>query len=303
MPFVLEKRPWGGWPNCFSLSNGLIDLILTSDIGPRLMRCGFLDGPNLLKEMEDQMGGMAEPVFRVRGGHRVWVAPEDRVRTYYPDNVPVEIHTAEGEIQATAPLETSNGIRKQMIVRLSPSEPRLKVIHRIQNCLPWTIELSHWSLTMMAPGGVAISGFPPRGTHPEHLLPTHPLVMWAFSDLSDPRWTFTKKYMVLRQDPTAASPTKLGHFNPKTWGAYLLGDNLFLKQSTADPALRYPDLGCSFETFTNAKTLELETLGPLTFLEPGSWMEHHEDWSLHRPIHIPSFTDDTLDAALLPLLA
>jgi len=30
---------------------------------------------------------------------------------------------------------------------------------------------------MMAPNGTAIFGFPPRGKHPEVLLPTNPLVM------------------------------------------------------------------------------------------------------------------------------
>ena len=48
---------------------------------------------------------------------------------------------------------------------------------------------------------MALRAFPPRGTHPKDLAPTNPLVMWAFSDLSDPRWKFTKKYMVLTQDP------------------------------------------------------------------------------------------------------
>src|SRR5258708_474588 len=155
---------------------------------------------------------------------------------------------------------------------------------------------------MMAPGGVGFSGFPPRGSHPECLAPTHPLVLWAFSDLSDPRWIFTRKYMVLRQDPLNPVPTKLGHFNPKTWGAYLLGDTLFLKRSQADPALPYPDLGCSYETFTNAETLELETLGPLTTLEPGGWCDHQEHWSLHRPVHLDAFTDDALDRVFLHLI-
>ena len=38
---------------------------------------------------------------------------------------------------------------------------------------------------MMAQGGHGIHGFPPRGTHPEMLAPTNPLVMWAFTNLAD----------------------------------------------------------------------------------------------------------------------
>ena len=69
---------------------------------------------------------------------------------------------------------------------------------------------------------------------PEVLQPTNPLVMWAFSDLSDKRWRYTQKYLVLKQDPKQRSPQKLGLFNPKTWGAYLWRDTLFLKQYAAE---------------------------------------------------------------------
>ena len=44
MSVQIEKREWGGWPNCYRISNGEIELIVTADIGPRVMRCGFVGG-------------------------------------------------------------------------------------------------------------------------------------------------------------------------------------------------------------------------------------------------------------------
>jgi len=41
----------------------------------------------------------------------------------------------------------------------------------------------------------------------------------------------------------------------------------------ADPKRTYPDLGASFETFTNADFLEQETLGPMTKLAPGASLD------------------------------
>jgi hypothetical protein len=156
---------------------------------------------------------------------------------------------------------------------------------------------------MMTQGGVGITGFPPRGTHPKDLPPTNPLVMWAYTDLSDSRWTFTKKYMMLRQDPKNASPQKLGHFNPKTWSAYLLATDLFIKRCSADPSLPYTDMGCSFETFTNDQILEQETLGPLVKLSYGAVVEHVERWTLHKNVRIAAWTDEELDKVLLPLIS
>jgi len=43
----IEKMAWGGWANCYRLSNDEVDLILTSDVGPRIMRYGFVDGQNV----------------------------------------------------------------------------------------------------------------------------------------------------------------------------------------------------------------------------------------------------------------
>jgi hypothetical protein len=151
---------------------------------------------------------------------------------------------------------------------------------------------------MMAPGGVGITKFPRRGTHPQELAPTNPLIMWAFTDLSDPRWTFTKKYLILRQEPGNTAPQKLGHFNEKTMGAYLLGSDLFVKRCDADPSKAYADFGASYETFVNGDFLELETLGPLEEVEPGTMVEHVERWSLHRNVEIGEWTDEELDRVL-----
>jgi hypothetical protein len=70
----------------------------------------------------------------------------------------------------------------------------------------------------------------------------------------------------------------------------------------ADPARTYPDFGCSFETFTNADFLEMETLGPMTKLEPGGSVEHLERWTLRRNVRIAAWTEAELDKVLLPVL-
>ncbi|MBI3694041.1 MAG: hypothetical protein HY238_04265, partial [Acidobacteria bacterium] len=71
----------------------------------------------------------------------------------------------------------------------------------------------------------------------------------------------------------------------------------------ADPARTYTDFGCSFETFTNADFLELETLGPLAKIEPGATVEHVERWTLHKNIKLANWTDAELDRVVAPLAA
>lgn len=298
----IERVNFGGWPNSYRISNGEVELVITSDIGPRIMRYAFVDGQNMFKEFTETLGSSGEEHWVLRGGHRLWVAPEDRVRTYAPDNGPVRIEVKSSTLEAIQPVEPLTGLEKQMVITLAPGGTAVQVLHRIRNATATSVHLAAWTPTMMAPGGVGITGFPPRGKHPDVLLPTNPLVMWAFTDLSDPRLQFTRKYLVLRQDPNNAEPQKLGLFNPHTWGAYLLGSDLFIKSYEADCNRPYPDFGVSFEIFTNADFLELETLGPLGIVEPGAAVEHIETWRLFKNIRIRKWTDAELDQVFGKLL-
>lgn len=293
---MIEKVSYGGWPNCYRIFNDDVELIVTTDVGPRVIRYGFIGGQNLFKEFADQLGYSCEPDWRPRGGHRIWIAPELVPDTYAADNGPVHAAMLPDGIELTQPIEAETALEKAIVVRLAAGG--VTVTHRIKNSGSTPRTLAPWALTMMAPGGVGITKFPPRGTHPEILPPTNPLIMWAFTDLSDPRWTFTKKYLMLRQDPANCSPQKLGHFNEHTIGAYLLGTDLFVKRYDADASKLYADFGASYETFTNADFLELETLGPLQEVAPGAAVEHVERWSLHRNVVIREWTDEELDRVL-----
>ena len=43
----------------------------------------------------------------------------------------------------------------------------------------------------------------------------------------------------------------------------------------------YADMGASGQIYSHGDFTELETLGPLTELDPGEATEHHEDWEIH----------------------
>ena len=298
----IEKTAYGGWPNCYRLSNGDVEVIATTDVGPRIIRYGFPGGQNLMKEFADQMGRTGESTWQARGGHRIWMAPEDGVLSYALDNSTVHAAVQGSVLTLTGAVEKETGLQKQMIVELAPQGSGLEVIHRILNKGTAPRRMASWALTMMAPGGTGIVAFPPRGTHPKDLPPTNPLVMWAYTDFTDPRWHFTKKYLTLRNDPNVASPQKVGTFNQQTVGAYLLGSDLFVKRASARDPLKQPDWGCSYETFTNDQFLEMETLGELSDVPAGGSIQHVERWTLHKNVKISSWTDAEIDRVLLPLL-
>jgi hypothetical protein len=299
---AVEKVPYGGWQNCYKVNNGIVELVATADVGPRLIRFGFVGGENEFAEIPEQLGLTGGDVRRNYGGHRLWHAPEVKERTYYPDNEPVEVEVlSDFALRLTPPLERTTGIQKAILVEMSPNEAYVKVTHFLTNINLWAIELAPWALTMMAKGGRAIVPMPPYIPHPEKVLPACPLVLWHYTDMSDPRWHWGKKYIVLCQDPNATLPQKIGIGNLHGWVAYVNGDRVFIKRYKHIEGAPYPDFGSSTELFTNAITVEVETLGPLTRLEPGETVTHVEHWFLFKGIKVGE-TEDEIAEALEPLV-
>jgi len=298
----LERRDYAGWPQSWWLHNGEVELVVPPQIGPRVMRYGRIAGPNLFHNFTHALGRSGEPVWQSRGGHRLWAAPESPASKAL-DNGPVEIDGEDLQLRIRQPIEPESGLEKELEIRLAPEGAAVRVLHRIANRNPNAVRLAPWALSVMRPGGVAVAGFPTRFRHDERLLPTNPLTMWGYTDFSDPRWRFTKRFLLLRQDPAATAPQKAGLFAENAWVGYAVAGEFFLKRTRACADMDYPNFGCAVEIFTNAAILEVETLGPLTTLEPGRAVEHVEHWSLHRAPALFGASDQELADSFGPLVA
>lgn len=294
-PVGIDLIPFGGWPRNLRLSNGTVELITTLDVGPRILSFARPGGTNPFKLYAEHAGGVGEAIWRNRGGHRLWIAPESLELTYHPDNAPVAWEPlGPRHVRFTPPPETAPGFQKQIDLRLAATGADVTVVHRVTRLGAAPARLALWALTVMTPGGVAFLPQPAFGEHPRDLLPNRRLVVWPYTDLSDPRWRLGRGFFRLRQDP-ARPATKIGLAQAQGWSAYHVGDVCFLKRFPWEPAAVYPDDGCNFEIFSNAKMLELESLGPLTTLQPGQTVEHVEHWSLHdAPRDLPEQSDEAV---------
>jgi hypothetical protein len=297
---TVKKIKYQGW-NCVRLANKHIEAIVTLDVGPRVIRFGFIGMKNEFKEYPAMIGRKGGSKWRIYGGHRLWHAPEDLVRTYCPDNMPVAVEPIKHGVRVIQSVEKATGIQKEMDICLHPKKDWVTVIHRLRNTALFDVELAPWALSVMAPGGTCVIPLPPRGVHPKDCLPCNTLAMWPYTDMSDPRWTWGNKYVLLRQesDPRKAKPQKIGAWVPDGWAAYANAGNLFVKSFHPICDARYPDLGCCFETFTNQDMLEVETVGPLVSMAKGDDFEHIEHWHLYGQVPVPK-SDRDVDRNIRP---
>ena len=302
------KREYRGWPNSYFLSNDDVELVVLADVGPRIVRFAFHGGENQLYEFSNQAGARGGNEFRLYGGHRLWAWPEVE-RTYFPDNVPVEVVINSTGATFKAPVELSapgTSLQKEISISLCEQGTAVKLLHSIVNRSSTPTTLAPWTPTVMPPGGRAILPFPPRAAmDKDHFQSISPLTLWSFTDFTDNRWVLGKDFLQLiqQESPTGRFPEQMsGLFNPEGWGAYVRSGFAFVKRVSVIPGASYPDFGCNFELFTNSEFLELESLGPIVTLQPGEATHHTEYWRLFDGVDSIA-SEDSIISCILQLLA
>ncbi len=294
----IERVNFAGWKDCIQFTCQKLTLIVTTEVGPRIIGCSMEGKENLFYLNPQQAGSRGGDEWKIYGGHRLWCAPEVKEFTYFPDNLPVKVNETAPGVQFTAPMEKS-GVVKTLI--LSPLEGRngFKIQHSIANLGNQELLLAPWALTVMRSGGVAV--IPHNLNRPMQLLPTHTFSLWSYTDPGDPRWHWGKRFLLLQQDPRKETPQKIGLQNPYGWAGYAVDQQFFLKRFGWDASQTYPDFNANFETYTNAEILELESLAPLQELLPGQTTTHEEIWEVFEGIPLPR-SDEDVEDTILPLI-
>jgi hypothetical protein len=288
---MIQEIPYAGWKRNLRIQGPTTELVITLEVGPRIIRYGFRGDRNVFVEMPEQMGGAGENDWKIRGGHRFWTAPEGD-HSYEPDNEPVTWKKiGETAVEITQPASKAFGFQKVLRVELLANE-LVRITHLLTNTGSAAIDVTPWALSVMATGGVALipqprldlhpSEFPEgRDAKPDEFLPNRELILWPFTDLTDGRYAYSENFLRVTYLPERPA-TKLGLKLPTGWVAYQNGDVVFAKHLTYDPAQPYPDRGSNFEIFTNIQILELESLAPNLPLAAGATREHIEYWTLHK---------------------
>ena len=277
--------------DCVKLDNGALAVWLTRSVGPRILGLALPGGPNLFAELPEytlECPGVGP--YWLRGGHRLWYAPEDARRTYLPDDDPLAIAEIENGLRVTQPVEASTGIQKSLTVTLPGPQARVVVDHRLHNQGRSPIELAPWAITQLKPGGVALLPQATAFADEYGLLPNRHIALWPYTRVDSPHITWGDRYLLVEATMQEGA-LKIGFPNPAGWLAYVVGGTLFAKQASYEPEADYFDRGSSSECYCNSRFLELETLGPRTTLAPGASASHRETWVVRAGVSAEEVPD------------
>lgn len=308
MIIVKEIPAYKDYGRCLHISNEVIEAVTTLDIGPRIVRFAFIGGKNLMNTNREALGFRTDKAYtdlfgpnkrwELFGGHRIWTSPEAWPETYTPDDEQVRwTATQKGAVFNSRCLAVGLGYSLEIIMDEDDANMQIKM--SVRNISDTSKRFSVWGLSVCAAGGLMII---PMNNRDTGLLHNRHLSVWPYTDMSDPRIRWGRKYVTLRQDTSAATPIKLGFDLEGGTAYYLLGKDILRKRfDTLHPEARYPDGGCSFETYTNNVMLEFETLSELKTIAPQEEATLVENWSLFKAPSLNPETDEDIDRLLSAL--
>jgi hypothetical protein len=236
--------------------------------------------PNLLAELSN-FPAIPTPYgdFYFHGGHRLWHAPEAMPRSYIPDDGELTMTDLSDGVILEGKTEPGTGIRKQIEIHLAPEKPSVTLTHTLINDGMWSVELSPWAITQFRLGGTVILPMPVGNADAAGLLHNRQFSLWPYSRINDPRLKLDDRYILFNAD-ALLPPFKIGTFNSDGWLAYWVDDVLFRKTFNVRAGLTHPDNNCNAEMYCGNQFVELESLAPLTTLNPGDSVDHSEVWEI-----------------------
>ncbi len=293
-------KSYKNFGNCLEIANGIVKVLVTIDVGPRIINYSFVDGENVMFEDVDRGFFANGPEFDkfgggtwyIYGGHRLWTSPEAMPKSYYPDNDPVPYELIENGAIFKPAVQKWNQYQYEIIITLAPDSSNVTVVHKITNHAAWDVTLAPWAMSVLAPGGFEIV---PQPTKDTGLLGNRMLALWPYTNMMDSRVTWGNTYIGLKQEPGHPDKFKVGINSEHGFALYFNHGDLFVKQFTPIENGVYPDGGMSFETFTNDLFLEMETLGEITTIAPESTVTHEERWSLFKEACPETFDESYFD--------
>lgn len=257
----IRFEKWKNW-DTVKCTAGQNELIVGISAGPRILSFSHNGGENQLYEDTTNFG-VGE--WRMFGGHRFTVAPEDE-NSYYSDNKPCECRV-EGAMLHVSAKQRSDGLILSLLIRASqPGGFWIDHVLLNNGTISWAGAL--WAITCV-----------PRSNKVTGSCTTDVINFWPDTDAS--MWKRTNDRMTVKEGNFRG---KAGWFSAAPeFTAISPAGRLII--SSPDKSVREfcVDNGSNVELFVCPWWVEMETLSEKYVVVPGSSVSHRQHWQL-QPI-------------------
>jgi len=261
------------------LTDGNAEVGVALDFGIRVVHVSCAGCENLFYAQPADLsdGFVTDAGWRLRGGHRIWLAPESD-DSYYPDNTPVSYELLEDGALICQNPEPWLGIQKSLRITFR-EDGGITLMQSIQNVTDHPIDGASWGVNTLDAGGKAFITF--TNNDKKGYTPHRVVSLWSDTNLHDPRLSFDKKGLTAQHIPLP-DYLKLGLYCMDGKAVFEnKGQRMTICFESA-PLNQHPDNGCNFELYMCSKFMELETLGTKAHILPGQSTSHEETWYLTK---------------------
>lgn len=269
MAHIVRLIDYAGWKNCIHITNTVFEAVLTTEVGPRIIRFARVGGPNMLWLDEFTAGQTEETkTWRAYGGHS-FDAVIDGDPYLPPENAPVAYElTKDGVIFETV---EKNGVAKTIAVRMC-RRGGLEIKETIANNgnEPRTVVVN--GNTLLHGGGVAA-------------MPLKKEDELLFGSVC-PKVQRGENLALVEHDESEANGYKLLFNLDELWCGYFSKGNLFIMTS---PKMDEPYAGgVNLSLEASPRRFRMSSYSPEKVLQPGESVLHTEVWNIFTGMPCPS---------------
>jgi hypothetical protein len=272
-----------GWKDALLLTNGLVEVVVVPSIG-RVMQFRFAgkeDGPFWEnRQIDGKQPDPSSSEWGNFGGDKTWPSPQSEWGRVTPrgwpppvafDSMPVTAQTGKGRIVLISPVDPHYGIRTRREIRLVRGKPRMTITTTYEKVEGKPLRAGVWIITQLKDPVTVLAR-----------IPKETMFKAGYNKQSGDLpldLMFERPYLSMGRD--RKTPHKVG-----TDASNLLWvgqDEMVRIDSARMPHGEYPDQGSSAEVYTNPDPntyVELEMLGPLQDLKPGSKINQMNTYTL-----------------------
>jgi hypothetical protein len=281
---TVSQTDYNGWTGAYRLTNGTVELIFVPQIG-RIMRYGYLGGPNILWNNPDMAGKAADADDAAKnwpnfGGDKLWPAPQDRWG--WPpdptlDHAPPTVKVLPNHhLLLTGQPSRKVGVQFTREIALAETGSEVTLKNTMRNVSDQKQIWGVWEI-FQANDPTLVRLSRNRNGH-------FATGYYNFNKELPSTADMAMDAVLLNRDPKASY--KLGSDAERNDLQATVQGQIFDISAQYEPGQPYPDHGCSQEVYSNPDPLnymELEMLAPVHTLAAGRSTTFVTHWSLKKP--------------------
>jgi len=285
MGHTIKLIDYAGWKNCILLSNGIFEAVISTEIGPRILRYAEVGGANVLYLDEFTAGQTEAPVWRAYGGRRFdYHLNGELVLTV--ENSPVKYELGDDRVTFYLPNDEKTDISKEIMIRMC-RRGGLEIKQTLINNGTEIVNISAASATRLQPGGLAVTPWA-KGDKV--------ISLFKGQEVDNRRIKEGKELLFIQQDEVSKEEFEFGLLPSEQWCAYFNHGNMFIITCpVVEGDIKYVDqVNVAVRGLRNK--FEIETRSPIYTLAAGERLTHTEVYNIFTRNYTPKIEEEAKEA-------